>query len=126
MLCLTQKETLKLLIETADINRFRALAATQKPAESVIEYYYQKPLNECSLKEVMDGLVAIGKLANWFEEVSYVDNGDHYMMKIYHSFGINNSKIFQIFFESMFKSYGARSRINIAERSIFIKVYKKA
>jgi hypothetical protein len=125
ILCLTQKETLKLLLETADINRFMALAAAQKPAESVVEYYNQKPLNECSLKEVMDGLVAVGKLANWFEEVSYVDKGDHYSMKIYHNMGINNSKIFQIFFESMFKTYGARSRIDISERSLFIKAYKK-
>lgn len=125
VLCLTQKETLKLLMETADINRFKVLAATHKPAESVIEYYYQKPLSECSLKEVMDGLVAVSHLANWFEEVNYTDDGDHYNMKIYHNMGINNSKIFLIFFESMFKTYGATARITISERSIFIKAYKK-
>lgn len=126
ILCLMQKETLKILIETADIDRFKAHTADQKPAESVIEYYYQKPLNECSLKEVMDGLVAVGKYANWFDEISYVDNNDHYLMKIYHSMGIINSKIFQIFFESLFKTYGAKAEIKISDRSLFIKVLKNA
>lgn len=124
MLCLAQKETLKVLIETADMDRFKALTVDHKSGEYIIEGYYQKPLKECSLKEVMDGLIAVGNYANWFDEMMCTDDDNCYTIKIYHSMGINNSKIFQIFFESLFKTYGARAEIDIAERRIFLKVYK--
>ena len=125
ILCLAQKETLKILIETVDINRFKAHVASQKPAESLVEYYHKKPLNECSLEEVLEGLVAVGNRANWFDKINYSDDGDHYSMELYHSMGINNSKIFQIYFDSVFKTYGSRAEISISERRLFLKAFKR-
>lgn len=127
MLRLTLKETMNIFIETADIDRFKAYVAERKPAEAVIEYYCQKPLKECSLKEVMDTMVAISRYAYWFDKVIYEDdNGDgRYTLKIYHSSGLNNSKIFEVFFGSLFKAYGADAEIKISDRSLFINVNKQ-
>ena len=122
--CIIQKNALKELLRTADTGRFVEMIALEKPIEYVIEYYYQKPLKECTLREVVEGNVINGKMARWFDTISYADDGDHYTIKITHDMGINNSRIHQLLNESLFKSYGARTEIDISERSLFIKVFK--
>lgn len=122
--CLVQKEGLKELIETADIERVREYATHQKPIEYTIEYFYQKPLKECSLKEVIDGIVVNLKISNWLDTINYTDDGDHYTLKITHSLGLNNSKIFKIVNESVFKTYGVKAESNISEKSVFMKIFK--
>lgn len=39
--------------------------------EYALEYTLQKPLKECSPKEVMDGLVMVFESANWIDTVDY-------------------------------------------------------
>jgi hypothetical protein len=121
---IVQLECLKLLTETADLERFRAYENDQKPLEYVIEFFYQKPLKECSLKEIIDGLILNAKISHWFDTVSYTDDGDFYMLKMTHQMGINNSKINEIMIKGVFKTYKAKVESTISERSIFIKVYK--
>jgi hypothetical protein len=48
--------------------------------EYVIEFFYQKPLKECSLKEILDGLVFNAKICHLFDAVNYTDDGDHYTL----------------------------------------------
>lgn len=124
--CLIQKDGLKMLIETADMDRFMEYAANQKPEEYLIEYYYQKSLKECSLKEIMDGIVIIARMSRWLETINYTDDGDHYTLKITHNLGIKNSKMFKIMNESVFKTYGAKTESEISERSLFTKIYKNS
>ncbi len=124
VVCLIQKDGLKELLKTADIERIKELTTHQKPIESSVEYFGGKHLQECSLKEVIDGAVMCAKISNWFDAIDYTDNNDHYTLKITHSMGINNSKISQILFESVFKTYGIKTESKISERSIFVKIYK--
>lgn len=125
MFRMTLKEVMNIFIETADVNLFKAYVAEKKPAESMVEYYCQKPFNECSLKEIVDILVAISRHAYWFDKVIDEEDDDFYTVNIYHSSGLNNSKIFQVIFGSLFEACGASAEIKISNRSLFIKVNKK-
>lgn len=92
--------------------------------EYAVEYYLQKPLKESSLKEVIDALVIISRMSNWFNTVDYTDDGGHYMLRITHSLGLNFSKLNIIGFESIFKTYGVKYENIISERTIFMKIFK--
>jgi hypothetical protein len=122
--CLIQKECLKLLIETVDLRRFTAYANSHKPLEYEMELFYQKPLKECSLKEILDGIVLNAKTGHWYDTVNCTDDGDHYTLKLTHELGINNSKINELMIEGVFKTWGAKTESTISERSIFIKILK--
>jgi hypothetical protein len=122
-MCPVQREFLKLLIETADVERFKTYANKQKPLDYILEFFYQKPLKECSLKEALDGLVLNAKIGNWFDTANYTNDGDHYTLKLTHQLGINNSKINELMIEEVFKTYGAKVESTISERSIFIKIF---
>lgn len=122
--CLIQKDGLKVLIETVDIELVKEFVTRNKPIEYSIEFYFQKPLKECNLKEVVDGLAIIARISNWLDSVDYTDDGDHYRLMMTHSLGLNNSKISMIMFENMFKTYGVKTENAISEKTIFIKVFK--
>ena len=91
--CFIQKDGLKILLETADIEQLKEHVNNHKPMEYNIEYYYQKPLKECSLKEVIDGIVIISKLSNWFDTVDQTEDKGLFTLVITHSLGLNNSKL---------------------------------
>jgi hypothetical protein len=122
--CLIQKEYLKRLMETADIELQREYITKDKPIEYTIEYYFQKPLQECSLKEVIDGLAINSRISNWFDTVDCTNDGSHYTLKITHSLGINTSKLIKMLDESVFKTYGVKVESIISEKTIFIKIFK--
>jgi hypothetical protein len=123
--CLVEKQALKDIY--ANMTPEGLLAVTDKHKNSfqyVLEVYYQKPLNECSLKEIIDGAVFNSKLGNCYETVAYTDDGDHYTFNATHGLGLNWSKMNEVFLESLFKSYGVKTKSTISERGIFIKIYK--
>ncbi len=122
--CLVQKECLEWLMETADIEKLRKIVAPQKPLVYAIEYYYQKPLKECSLLEIIDGLIINARMSHWFDTVDYKDAGDHYTMNATHSLGLNNSKMLKILQESVFVTYGVKVESTISEKTYFMKIYK--
>lgn len=122
--CLVQKDFLKMLMETVDIQRHKEYVTRYKPIEYVIEYYIQKPLKECSLNEVINGLVTGARMSHWFDTVDYIDNDGHYTLIITHSLGINNSKIVKICNDSVFKKYGVKTESSISEKTIFMKIFK--
>ncbi len=122
--CIIEKEFFKLVCETADTERLAEYINCHKQIEYVLEYYYQKPLKECSLKEVMDGIVINSRTANWFETVNYTDDGNCYTLKITHNLNLNNSIINKLLLESLFRTYGAKIKIEISERSLFVKIFK--
>jgi hypothetical protein len=122
--CFIIKDGLKLLIETADIELVKEFVIRNKPIEYSIEFYFQKPLKEISLKEVMDGLVIVARMGNWFDSVDYTDEGGYYALMVTHSLGINNSKINLIMYENLFKTYNVRTESAISEKTIFTKIFK--
>jgi hypothetical protein len=122
--CAIQKEGYKILLETFDVERFRDYVAHQKPVELVLEVFYQKPLKEISMTEILDAIVINCKISNQVDTTGYTDDGDYYTLSMTHDLGINNSKLLQVVHESLFKSYGAKTEFIISSRSLFIKIYK--
>jgi hypothetical protein len=123
-ICSVLKDSLKVLLETVDIELFKEYLNKYKPLEYTMEYYFQKPLKEISLKELLDGVVITGGMSNWFDTIDYKDDGNHYTMLITHSLGLNNSKLNRMGIESLFETYGVKVESTISEKTIFMKIYK--
>lgn len=111
-------------IKTADTERIIDFKINHRMGKHMLEWQCQKPLKKCSLREVMDGLINMGKILNWFDSISYTDNGDYYILKILHNMGINNSKISKALLENLFGEYGVKTEYEVTETSLFIKVFK--
>jgi hypothetical protein len=126
MACFIQKEGLKMLLETANMAAFVDVISKTKPIEYQIESYYNKPLKDCSLEEVIHGMVINARMSHWFDEVDYRDQGSYYTIKWGHCLGINGSKMTKILPESVFRTYGAKFDTTVSEKTVFMKVYKNA
>lgn len=122
--CPVQKEGYKILLETLDFERFKEYIDRQKPLQYVLEVYYQKPLKELSLAEVIDALVINCAMSNQVDMINYTDDGDHYTVKMTHDLGLNNSRVLMVVHEDLFKTYGVRADYIKSDRSLFIKIYK--
>ena len=122
--CLVQKDFLKVLMESIDIDLHKEYVIQNKPIEYAIECYLQKPLKECSLIEVINGLVISAWMSHWLDTIDYIDDGEHYTLKITHSLGFNNSKIVQICHDSVFKTYGVKTESVISEKTMFMRIFK--
>jgi hypothetical protein len=122
--CAIQRESLRVLLETFDSDRYREHVAEKKPLEFILEVYYQMPLGECSLVEIMEGLVMLFKVSNLVDTIEYSDDDDHYTLKMTHDFGLNHSRMLKAANEGLFKTYGVHADYVLSDRSIFCKVYK--
>lgn len=122
--CCVQKGALKILMENVNHERFKEYVTKNKPIECVVQFFLQKPLNECSLKEVVDGLTIIFGTSHMFDTVDYNENGDYYLLALTHSLGLNSSKLNLTTFESLFKTYGVNVESKISVNTIFMKVFK--
>ncbi len=122
--CIISRDSYRVLLESLNTDDFKDYIAERKPLEFIMEVYYEKPLGDCSLTEVLDLLVRFHKIMNAVDYVAYTDDGDHYTIKIIHDMGINRSRMLKIFYESLFKTYGTYVNYTISERSLFIKIFK--
>ncbi len=122
--CVLHKDALKTLFEGADVKRIIKLLKTQKTAEHMVSWYYQKPLKKCSLKEVIDGVIFFLEAAKIFDTVNYVDSGNYYSLKMIHGIDIRTSKMFNVYIESLFEAYGVKTESEISDKSVFMKIYK--
>jgi hypothetical protein len=122
--CFVQKGALKILMETVNIERFNEYVTKNKPIECVIEFFLQKSLKECNLKEIVDGLALLFRTSHLFETINYKDDGDYYILALTHSMGLNNSRLNVATFESVFKTYGTYVESIISENTIFMKIFK--
>ncbi|HWR25228.1 MAG TPA: hypothetical protein VN278_03235 [Methanosarcina sp.] len=123
-LVIIEKNAFKLLVETADIELLKGLFSRNKTIEYTIEFYFRKSLEECSLKEVIDGLVINLKITNWVDTVDYTDDGDYYKLIITHDLGFTFSKLVTVWIENMFKAYGAKAEGIYSIKTIFLKIFK--
>ncbi len=127
VVCLLHKDLFRELSRTADVERFDKLLTKLRWAEYGVVLYNQKPLKECTLKEVMDGLVIIIKAEKVLDEIKYTDDGNYYTLRVNHSVfccGIGYSNSFKLFFEGLFEAYGAKTETKISENNLFMKIYK--
>jgi len=124
--CIVYKDLLRILHETADIEKIHELIKSQRPVEFSIEFYFQKPLKECTLEEVVEGIVVNAKMVNWCDTVYSTNNKDHYTVNLTHGFGLNASKNLKLAHESLFKTYGVDFKTTISEKTVFMKIFKKS
>jgi hypothetical protein len=123
-LVIIEKTGFKLLLESAHNELLHDYFVRDKPIQCAIEFYFQRPLKECGLKEVMDGLVISSKVTNWFDTVNYTDDGNHYTLRMTHSLGSNASNLNIVAFESLFETYGVKTESTISPKTIFMKIFK--
>lgn len=126
MVCLVQKDYLKTIMETADMDRLQEYTKREKPFEFEVELSLDKPLKECNLEEILNMLVINHKMCHVCDTVDYIDNEDHYLYKITHSLGLNHSKAAQIMYESLFKTYGVKYESSVSEKTVFVKIFKES
>ncbi len=125
--CLLHKDLFRELSRTTDVERFDKLLTRLRLAEYGVVLYNQKPLKECTLKEIMDGLIITTKAGKWLDEIKYTDDGNYYTLRVNHSVvccGIAFSNSFKLYFEDLFKAYGAKTETKISENNLFMKIYK--
>ena len=125
VLCVLQGDMVKLLFETADIDRFTAYIKDVNPARFAVEWYHNKPLEECSLLEFVDGIIMNIKMQSSSDSINLIENDNCYIINITHSLGINSAQAVVIMNENVFKSYGVEFESKFSERSIFFKIFKK-
>lgn len=122
--CVLHRDIFKALMESADVKHITGIMTTQKTAEHLIAWYYQKPLKKCSLKEILDGVIFFFKAGNITDTIDYVYGGNYCVLKIIHGLDIKSSKMFNMFIESLFEAYGLKTESEISEKSLFMKIYK--
>jgi hypothetical protein len=119
-----EKNAFKSLVETANIELLEELFIRDKIIQYTIELYFLKSFSECSLKEVIDGLVVNLKITNWVDIVHYTDDCSHYKLIITHDLGFIFSKIVTTWIENMFKTYGVKAESIISVKTIFMMIFK--
>ena len=119
-----QKNSAKLLFETASVEMFSDYIRKEKPLEFTIEYFYKKPLKDCTILEIIDIIIYNFKIQHSSDSIYYADKGDHYVINVTHSMGLNYAKISVMMHESLFKSCGIKADCYYSERSINFKIYK--
>jgi len=122
--CVLEKNAFRILLENANVEPLQEYFIQHRIIELSIELFFQRPMKELSIKEVIDGIVSTGKLVNWLDTVDYIEDGSHYTLVMTHSFCPNVSKLLVIAFESMFETYGVKAEITNSSVTIFIKIFK--
>lgn len=123
-LVIIEKNAFKLLIETADIQLLSELFIRDKTIEYTIELYFRKSLEECSLKEIVNGLVVNLKITNWLDTIDDKDCGSHYKLIITHDLGFTFAKLLTIWIGNMFKNNGIKVESAYSTKTIFTKIFK--
>jgi hypothetical protein len=118
------KDYFKVLIEKVDLEDYRRFVDLQKPVEFGIEYYHQKTLKACSLREVVDGIVMNIKIQSSSDMVTCSETDSYYEIYLTHTLGINSSIMVEMMNVSALKTYGARFDSAISERTVYFKIYK--
>jgi len=124
LLMIFNKNTAKMLLETADMERFREYISDQKPLEFTCEWYYNKPLKECSLQELIDGIILGMNVLGPNDTINHTEDDDCHMIIITNNLGINLAKLMIMEFESLLKSYGVKAETHFSKRAVFLKIFK--
>ena len=123
--CIIHKEPFSVLLNTVDLKQNEDwFNANKMYMAFCLELLYQKPFRELSLRQILDGLVSLAKISNWFDQYMYSDDGDYYTVKIYHNYGINGSRYILLSVENIFNSCGVKYTSSISDKTLFVKIFK--
>lgn len=126
-LCIIHKDLLKELIKATGFERIGNIEHSMGLTEYQVIAYCQKPLKECSSKEIMEGIVNTFRIINIMDAINYVDCGNYYSLNVIHTLSMGSmdaSMSFKSSFERLFKTYGVKTESTISENSLFMKIYK--
>ncbi|AXV40889.1 hypothetical protein [Methanobacterium sp. BAmetb5] len=126
LLVIFNKNTARMLLETADIEGFREYVNDQKPLEFTCEWWYNKPIKELSLQELVDGIIMGMNILGPKDTINHIENDDCHTIIITNNLGINMAKIMAMEFESLFKSYNTQAEIHFSKRAVFLKIFKRS
>lgn len=124
LLVIFNKNTGRMLLETADMERFREYVNEQKPLEFTCQWYYNKPLKELSLQELVDGILLGVNILGPKDTINHIEDDDCHTIIITNNLGINMAKIMAMEYESLFKSCDIKSEIHFSKRAVFLKMFK--
>lgn len=124
-MCLIQKDGLLMLLENLDPETLQKYVDQNRPLEYALEYYYQKPLKECQMSEVIEGIAMNARMSCWFDTVDCADDGDYYTLKITHRLGANITTLTRLMIESAAATYGVPAESTISGKICFIRIFKK-
>jgi hypothetical protein len=125
VLCAIRRDLFLELMRTVDFEQFGELLNKLRLSEHQVISYYQKPLKECSLKEIMDGIVITCKVTNMYDSVTYTDDGNYYTLRVTHSCGSkNHTELIKIFLEPLFDAYGAKTQSDLYSNTLLMKIFK--
>lgn len=123
--CMVYKELFINLLKTVDLKQNEEwYKANRMCMAFALEFFYQRPFRELSLREILDGLVSLARISNMFNQYIYSDDGDHFTVKVYHEYGLHGSRYLLLMFENIFNFSGVAYKSSISEKSLFVKVYK--
>jgi hypothetical protein len=126
LLVIFNKNTARMLLETADIEGFREYVNDQKPLEFTCEWWYNKPIKELSLQELVDGIIMGMNILGPKDTINHIETDDCHTIIITNNLGINMAKIMAMEFESLFKSYNTKAEIHFSKRAVFLKIFKRS
>lgn len=118
------RDFIKILYETADVEQFTKYIKNERPAEFAVEWYYNKPLKDCTLQEVVTAIIINMKVHGSFDSLIYKEDEISHDINLTHSLGFNASKMLEMMNRSVFDSYGVEFESYCSERSVFFKVFK--
>jgi hypothetical protein len=123
--CILHKDIVLELFRTADCDRLCKLIISMKIAEYQLLLCYQKHLKDMSLKEVVEGIVVTSRIANWLESIEYIDDGNCYtIMATHNAKNASFSKIFELFFQNLFETYGVKTESTVTDHGLLMKIFK--
>lgn len=120
---LLNKPLFEELARSAQEEKIHELLSITKPAEVIVNWYYQKPLKNCNLQEVMAGICLAMETGNWFNAITCLEYDTFFDLNINHSLSLKGSRIFTQYLEDLFEAYGVRVENKISDVNIHMRIF---
>lgn len=127
-LCVLHKNLVKECLKSGCWERMTKMANEMNLLETQVLFFCKKPLKECNLKEIMEGIVHTFKIVNIFDIIEYEDHGNFYLLSITHilNLGGGNQTSLKLPFEKLFEKCGIKTESEESENNLFMKIYKNS
>jgi hypothetical protein len=124
--CVLHKNIVKECLKFGGFERANKMANEMNLIETQIVSIYKKRLKECNLKEIMDAIVWLFKIANIFDVIEYKDHSNFYLLSMTHYLNLEGGSqtSFKLLFEKLFEKYGVKTESEITENNFLMKIYK--
>ncbi len=124
-LCIIHKDVIKEVFKSGGFERMAKKSAEMNLMEFQVIFSCKKPLKECNLMEIMEGIVQSYRLVNIFDTIEYEDLGNYYLLIIFYNLDIGTCTMnIMSGFEKLFRKCGVKTESELSENHFFMKIYK--